>query len=182
MYPVGHIVAATGVAWGAERVARRLFPRRRLIAQSEQVRTSAGSLFDYRLVALGAWLPDIIDKPLGWWILDDGAYEHSFAHALLFIWILTLPGLFLARRGDRRLLSIAFGDTMHVLCDPVMRAPEILFWPFYGWSFDWALGYALEVPIDLMRWDSVFAAFAAVVLLRLWHRDRLRGLVLFGRL
>jgi len=179
MYPVGHIVAATGVAWGAERVARRLFPRRRLIAQSEQVRTSA--LFDYRLVALGALLPDLIDKPLGWWILDDGAYEQAFAHSLLFAAILTLPGLLFARRGDRRLLSLAFGDVMHLLCDPVMRAPEILFWPLYGWSFDWALGYAIPIPVDLMRWDPVFAAIAAVALLRLWHRDRLRGLVVFGR-
>jgi hypothetical protein len=182
MYPAGHIVAATGVAWGAERIARRLVPRRRSIAANEQARVTAGSLFDYRLVALGAWLPDIIDKPLGWWILDDPAYEHSFAHSLLFIWILTLPGLILARRGDRRLLSVAFGDAMHVLCDPVMRTPETLFWPLWGWSFDGLLGYAFEVPIDLLRWDPVFAAFGAVVLLRLWHRDRLRGLLLLGRL
>ena len=93
-----------------------------------------------------------------------------------------LPALLLARRGDRRLLSLAFGTAMHVLCDPVMRAPEVFFWPLYGWSFDVRLGYAFDVPFDLLRWDPVFAAFAALVLLRLWHRDRLRGLVLSGRL
>ena len=181
MYPAGHIVVATGVAWGAERFARRLIPRRPN-APNERAQASAGSLFDYRLVALGAWLPDIIDKPLGWWILDDPSYEHSFAHSLLFVWILTLPGLIFARRSDRRLLSLAFGDAMHVLCDPVMRAPEVFFWPLYGWSFDVRLGYAFEVPFDLLRWDPAFAAFAAVILLRLWQRDRLRGLVFSGRL
>ena len=71
---------------------------------------------------------------------------------------------------------------MHILCDPIPRAPEILFWPLYGWSFEVRLGYAIEVPIDLLRWDPVFAAFAAVVLLRLWYRDCLKGLVLYGRL
>src|SRR5688572_17485118 len=183
MYPAGHLVVATGVAWGAERAARRLFRRSRADALAiARTAAPAQAPFDYRLVALGAWLPDIIDKPLGWWILDDPAYEHSFAHSLLFIWMLTLPGLFLARRGDRRLLSLGFGDAMHVLCDPVMRAPAILFWPLYGWSFDVRLGYAFEVPIDLLRWDSAFAAFAGITVLRLWHRDRLRGLALFGRL
>jgi LexA-binding, inner membrane-associated putative hydrolase len=182
MYPAGHIVVAIGVAWGAERVARHLILRRSSIARNNPTAGNAVSLFDYRLVALGAWLPDIIDKPLGWWILEDPAFEHSIAHSLLFVWILTLPGLILARRGDRRLLSLAFGDAMHVLSDPVMRAPEVFFWPLYGWSFDVRLGYAFEVPIDLLRWDPVFAAFGAVVLLRLWHVDRLRGLVLSGRL
>jgi LexA-binding, inner membrane-associated putative hydrolase len=183
MYPAGHIVVATGAAWGAERIARRLLRRDPADAtRIERAADTAQSLFDYRLVALGAWLPDITDKPLGWWILGDPAYEHSFAHSLLFVWVLTLPGLFLARRGDRRLLSIAFGVAMHALCDPVMRAPEVFFWPLYGWSFNVRLGYALDVPIDLLRWDPVFAALGAVVLLRLWHIDRLRGLVLCGRL
>jgi membrane-bound metal-dependent hydrolase YbcI (DUF457 family) len=139
-------------------------------------------MFDYRLVALGALLPDIIDKPLGWWILNDPAYEHSFAHSLLFVAILTLPGLLLARRGDRRLLSIAFGDTMHLLSDPVMRAPGILFWPLLGWSFDRALGYAIPGAIDLTRLDAIATAIAAVVLLRLWYRDHLRALLRLGRL
>lgn len=183
MYPVAHIVVATGAAWSAERVVRRLF-RRQNAAGRPKLRSwaIAGSLFDYRLVVLGAWLPDIIDKPLGWWILDDGSYEHAFAHSLLFAAILTLPGLFFARRGDRRLLSLAFGDVMHLLCDPVMRAPEILFWPLYGWTFDWALGYAIPIPVDLIKFDAVVAAITAVVLLRLWHRDRLHALLRLGRL
>lgn len=183
MYPVARIVVATGVAWSGERVARRLFrPKDATGTPNEQGRANVGSLFDYRLVALGAWLPDIIDKPLAWWVLEDGAFEHSIAHSLLFVWLLMLPALVLARRGDRHLLSLAFGDAMHVLCEPVIRAPAVFFWPLCGWSFDVRLGYAFEVPIDLLRWDPVFAAFGAVMLLLLWHRDRLRGLVMSGRL
>ena len=71
---------------------------------------------------------------------------------------------------------------MHLLCDPVMRAPEILFWPLYGWTFDWALGYAIPIPVDLIRLDTVVAAITAVVILRLWHRDRLHALLRLGRL
>jgi len=182
MYPVAHVVVASGAAWSAERVVRRLFRRQDAGAANGQARAGGGSLFDYRLVALGAWLPDIIDKPLGWWILDDGSYEHAFAHSLLFAAILTLPGLVVARHGDRRLLSLAFGDVMHLLCDPVMRAPEILFWPLYGWTFDWALGYAIEIHVDWRRQEAVVGAMAAVVLLRLWYRDQLRALLRFGRL
>jgi len=71
---------------------------------------------------------------------------------------------------------------MHLLCDPVMRAPEILFWPLYGWSFNRALGYAIPIPVDLIRLDTVVAAITAVVILRLWHRDRLHALLRLGRL
>jgi len=182
MYPIAHIVVASGAAWSAERVVRRLFRRQPAGAASAQLGASTGSLFDYRLVALGALLPDIIDKPLAWFILDDPAYEHSFAHSLLFAAILILPGLSVARRGDRRLLSLAFGDTMHLLCDPVMRTPEKLFWPLLGWSFDGRLGYAIDVPFDMRKLEPILAAIATVVLLRLWYCDRLRALLHLGRL
>ncbi len=182
MYPIAHVVVASGAAWGAERIARRLFRRQPAGAPNEQPRASTRSLFDYRFVALGALLPDIIDKPLGWWILDDPVYEHSFAHSLLFAAMLALPGLFLARRGERRLLSVAFGDMMHLLCDPVVRAPQILFWPLFGWSFEGAFGYAVPIEVDLMTLDAIVAAIASIVLLRLWYRDRLQGLLQFGRL
>jgi LexA-binding, inner membrane-associated putative hydrolase len=180
LYPVGHIVAATGAAWGAERVARRFVPGLRTSAANEQAAPSDASLFDYRLVALGAWLPDIVDKPLGWWILDDPQFEHSFAHSLLFVWVLTLPALFLARRGDRRLLSLAFGAGMHILCDPVTRAPEVFFWPLYGWSFDVRLGYAIEIPFRWRQQEMLAASIAAIVLLYLWYRGRLWGLLRYG--
>jgi len=182
MYPIAHVVVASGAAWGAERIVRRLFRRQPAGEPNGQPKASTGSLFDYRFVVLGALLPDIIDKPLGWWILNDGAYEHSFAHSLLFAAILTLPGLFFARRGDRRLLSIGFGDMMHLLCDPVVRAPQILFWPLFGWTFEGAFGYAVPIRVELMTLDAIVAVIAAVVLLRLWYRDRLQGLLQLGRL
>jgi hypothetical protein len=178
MFPIGHVVAATGAAWAAERVARRIFPQR----QSARLAGRGRSLFDYRLVALGVVLPDIIDKPLGWWILDDGEYEHSFAHSLLFVWVLGVPGLFLARRGDRRLLSLAFGAGMHLLCDPVMRTPETFFWPLYGWEFDGRLGYAIEVHVDWRKQEALFASIIAVVFLYLWYTRRLGRLIWHGRL
>lgn len=179
MYPVAHVVVASGAAWGAERAARRLL--RRQEDAPERIEAASGdSLFDYRLVALGALLPDIIDKPLGWWVLDDPVFEHSVAHSLSFAVILGLLG-FLAK-GDGRLLSLAFGDVMHLVCDPVMRAPQILFWPLLGWTFETSLGYAFGFDYDLMKLDAIAASLAALVFLRLWYRDRMRSLVLLGRL
>jgi LexA-binding, inner membrane-associated putative hydrolase len=182
MYPVAHIVVATGAARGFERAAHHLIRLRRAAAPSGPARAILEPRFDYRLVALGAWLPDIIDKPLGWWILDDHAYEHAFAHTLLFVAVLMIPGVMLAFAGDWRLFSLAFGDMMHVFCDPVMRTPETLFWPLFGWSFDNTLLYAIEVPFDVKMLEPVAAAFAAVILLGLLPRDGLRGLLQFGRL
>jgi hypothetical protein len=63
-----------------------------------------------------------------------------------------------------------------------MRTPDTLFWPLFGWSFDNTLRYAIEVPFDLKRLEPVAAAIVAVMLLRLWYRDRLRALVRFGQL
>src|SRR6266508_5355986 len=106
MYPVAHIVVASGAAWGAERVVWRAFRGAALSAPKQRAGANRRSLFDYRLVALGALLPDIIDKPLAWFILGNRVEDnHLFAHTFLFGLIAAFPGLNLASRGNPLIIS-----------------------------------------------------------------------------
>jgi hypothetical protein len=85
MYPVAHVAVASGTAWTAERVVWRLFRKGGDSEARGESDVNRMSLFDYRLVALGALLPDIIDKPLAWFILGDRVEDnHLFAHTMLF--------------------------------------------------------------------------------------------------
>ncbi len=81
---------------------------------------------DYRLLALGALLPDIIDKPLGLIILPihNG---RIYAHTLLFLFILTAISLKI-----EKLQYVALGDALHLLEDRMWMQPSTLFWPLLG--------------------------------------------------
>lgn len=92
---------------------------------------------DYRLVLLGAVLPDIIDKPLGGIIFKDALGSgRAFAHTLLFLLLLVLAGVIVQWKWRKTwLLILAGGDFVHLLLDKIWLLPETLFWPVYGWSF-----------------------------------------------
>jgi len=66
---------------------------------------------DYRLLMLGSMLPDIIDKPLGLWLLVDVfSNGRIFAHSLLFTTLLVAAGIYLCVRGGRcGVLYVSFG-------------------------------------------------------------------------
>ena len=182
MYPVAHIVVASGAAWGAERVVWRAFRGADKAAPKQRAGANRRSLFDYRLVALGALLPDIIDKPLAWFVLGDRVEDnHLFAHTLLFGLIFALPGLYLARRGNPWLVSLACGVIVHVLCDPVLREPRTLLWPLYGWSFDSTYGKGNGLPVNLTL-DLVLGSLGLFVLRGQWRNGRLLDLALWGEI
>jgi len=171
MYPIAHVVVASGAAWSAERVVRRLFRRQPAGAGNAQLRASNGSLFDYRLVALGALMPDMIDKPLAWWFLADRLEDdHLVAHTLLFWLVLAIPAMYLAWRGERSLISVAAGVVAHRLCDPMWNEGDTLIWPLSAWTFDHSTGpdFATYLVMELAA-----AAALLVVLRRLWLRDRM---------
>jgi len=180
MYPMAHIAVAGGAAWGAERVVRRLAHPRRRGAPSERAEATAGASFDYRLVALGALLPDMIDKPLAWWFLADRLEDdHLVAHTLLFAYALAIPALYLAWRGERRLISVSAGMIVHRLCDPMWRETDTLLWPFNGWTFHHSTGpdFAIYLVLELAA-----GAALLVVLRRLWLRDRVWRLISSGQI
>jgi len=84
---------------------------------------------DPRFLAVGALLPDIIDKPLGLLIYGSMGHGRIFAHTLLFLSILTATSLALR---DQRAASLSIGVLSHLLLDTIWLSPAILLWPLLG--------------------------------------------------
>ncbi len=82
--------------------------------------------FDYRMVVVGAILPDVLDAPFG------GA---RLAHTLLAA-VAVLTAVMLATRGHRRLrrslLAVPIGMFAHLVADGMWARTENFWWPFFG--------------------------------------------------
>lgn len=116
----GHLGITLGIFFGLE----IFVPRLRIF-------------MDPRYLAIGALLPDFIDKPLGRGIfastLENG---RIIGHTLLFSFILFLIGLHLYdKRKDIKVLALASGSFFHLMEDQMWVQPKTLFWPFLGLSF-----------------------------------------------
>ena len=109
MYALGHFGIAVGLAWLL--TFRRPGP------------------IDFRLVLLGALLPDLIDKPLGALL---GLEARLWAHTLLFL----AAVLVLSRFPRTRWLTwVGFGVAVHLLVDLIWGQPNVALWPLYGFAF-----------------------------------------------
>ena len=100
--------------------------------------TSLGNRIDIRILLAGSLLPDIIDKPVGQFllrnILDNG---RIFCHTLLFLIIITLIGVYLYRTRHRTwLLVLSAGTFAHLIFDEMWLAPGTILWPLYGFAFE----------------------------------------------
>jgi hypothetical protein len=184
MYPLSHVTFACGLAWAGGRLVDRAMPVPGDEAPSPGAPDDAAADdLDYRLVALGALLPDLIDKPLGWILLRKffQGNDHLFGHALLFGSTITLAGLRrYAHGGGSELLAVGVGSLAHLALDPLAKAPQTLFWPLRGWSFLPKVrgpGIAVNAVIEV-------AAGGVLLLLArsLDRQGRLEPLLLEGRL
>ena len=92
---------------------------------------------DIRVLLIGSLLPDIIDKPLGYLILQKTISNgRVFCHSLLFLMIIVFAGIYLyQKRKNNWLLVLSFGIFTHLIFDQMWLAPHIILWPLYGWSF-----------------------------------------------
>lgn len=82
--------------------------------------------FDYRLVLVGAVLPDAIDVPGG-----QARWAHSLtvAVAVLAVVMLATAG----RKPIRRLLlGLPIGMLLHLVYDGAFASTEVFWWPFSG--------------------------------------------------
>ena len=100
--------------------------------------SSLVSHIDIRILLVGSLLPDIIDKPIGHFVLRDTISNgRIICHTLSFLIVVTLAGLYLYQsRGRTSLLAVSFGTFTHLIFDQMWRAPRTLFWPIYGFTFD----------------------------------------------
>jgi hypothetical protein len=84
---------------------------------------------DLLFLAIGAMLPDLIDKPLGWMVYGTPNMGRIFAHTLLFLLILAAIALY---SRDIRIISLAAGVSIHLFLDFMWLSPVILLWPMLG--------------------------------------------------
>lgn len=123
MLVLGH----TGVALGAIEGALRLSGKRR----KNPIK------IDFRFVLIGALLPDIIDKPIGMWLLRDFfSNGRIFAHTLLFNLLLIVLGFYLYKKWRATgLLVLGISSSLHLIQDRMWLSPHTLLWPALGLGF-----------------------------------------------
>ena len=149
---------------------------------------------DYRLLALAAMGPDLIDKPLAA-IYFYRRYKAAvlFAHTLLvhaavFIWAVW-------RRPSYWPYLMAFNG--HAMLDRLWYFYDTWYWPFRGWRFHvwqktgseqsdikWAYWYAFTRRPELWGWElgGLVAGVWFVARHRLYRVERLLYLLKTGRL
>lgn len=112
-------------------------PRFSTFVGAETAALALAKRVDCRVLLLGAVLPDLIDKPLGVFILGSVfSYGRIFAHTIVFAVALSAFAgyLFVVKRKTWP-LALAGGSVMHLVLDQMWLAPTVLFWPLFGWSF-----------------------------------------------
>ena len=118
--------------------------------------------FDYRLLAVGAVLPDVIDLP------DRHArWAHSLTVAVgvLVVVMLVTAG----RKPIRRLLlALPIGMMMHLVWDGAFASTSVFWWPFSG---SWG---SVRVPSLQRSWLNIaFEGAGALMLVWMWRRCEL---------
>lgn len=94
-------------------------------------------LIDPRYLAIGALLPDLIDKPLGRVLFASIlANGRIIGHTMLFFLFLALIGIYLYKKNkDYRGIALASGSFLHLLEDEMWSQSLTLFWPLFGLNF-----------------------------------------------
>jgi inner membrane protein len=108
---------------------------------------SLSRYIDIRFLLVGSLLPDIIDKPVGQYILRDTfSNGRIFSHSLLFLVLISAAGFYLYKRHRQVwMLPLAIGTFTHLVFDEMWNAPATLFWPLLGFTFE---------KIELTDWLS----------------------------
>jgi membrane-bound metal-dependent hydrolase YbcI (DUF457 family) len=190
MYIVGHLGLSVAGAYVLQRALALPWPSSKGYAAS--VKTNATEVIrqlDYRLVLVGALLPDLLDKPLAQWLSAEHFHNSTrlFGHTILFIlFLLALALLLLGLKRRPTLLVLSLASLGHLVMDRMWEMPENLLWPFYGWEFFADVRQAL-LPGAFVAWsegtwirltEATGAACLLLLLARLYQR---RSLIRFIR-
>jgi hypothetical protein len=85
--------------------------------------------FDYRLVVVGALLPDVIDIWFG-----GARVTHAFVTSAVVLMVVMMATRH-RRTLRRRLLAIPIGMFLHLVLDGMWTDQRVFWWPFLGPSF-----------------------------------------------
>ncbi|MDD2473955.1 MULTISPECIES: metal-dependent hydrolase [unclassified Methanoculleus] len=132
----------------------------------------AGRIGDRRLIgfaALGAVLPDLLDKPVGHLLLAESLDSgRTVGHGLLFVMLLLIAGIVLERRrGSFALLAVATGVLSHQVLDLMWTMPVSWYFPLLGpyepYEFDDFFGNAILAEVSSFSEWIFLAASAGIV-------------------
>ncbi len=133
---------------------------------------------DYRLVVLGALLPDAVDTLAGGTLVS-----HTLVASVTL-----LLGVMLATRGRRRarrrLLALPIGTFLHLVLDGMWARTHVFWWPAFGWALGGRVP-ALDHGTGVLVAQEIAGAAALVWLWRrfgLADRARRGAFVRSGRL
>ena len=118
MFPLGHV----GIAVGALVVITILVRKPGLLKD-----------IDFRFVVVLAMLPDIIDKPLGHFILGDLNNGRIIAHTLLFVVLVAAVSAIVFKK---MFWAYALPVLLHQVLDFMWEIPKTMLWPVFGFGFE----------------------------------------------
>lgn len=123
-------------------------------------------------LAVGAILPDLVDKPVG--LAMGNGYGRLVAHTAAFAAVLVLAAAF-ARRPW--LVALAFGVVAHLALDRLWEVPSVLLWPLAGplpeetWTAARYMEHAATTRYVLLT-EALGGAALALVALWAWKKRR----------
>ena len=118
--------------------------------------------FDYRLLAVGAVLPDIIDWSTGWRLM------HSVLTSIVLLALVMLASL--GRKPYRKLLlGLPIGTFLHLVFDGAFANTEMFWWPIGGWEFS-----SDSLPVVARGWWSAPLEIIGAIALWMWWQRRQR--------
>ncbi len=119
--------------------------------------------FDYRMLVVGALLPDLVDARFG-----GARVGHTLVGA-----VIVLTAVMVATRGHRHvrrsLLAVPIGMFAHLVADGMWARTETFWWPFFGRPLTGRLPALDHGPAVLV----IEELLGALVVAWCWHRFRL---------
>lgn len=118
--------------------------------------------FDYRLLVVGALLPDVDG------LFGGMRWLHSvmFSVALLVVVMVATSG----RRPVRKLLlGLPIGTFLHLVFDGAWATTDVFWWPFTGWS----IGDERLPSAPRGWWNVALEAVGVAIAVWAWRRARL---------
>lgn len=120
---------------------------------------------DYRIVALGSLLPDLIDKPIGRVFFPDTFRSgRLFGHTLLLNVALFCVVFFLRGRIKRTFVLVPISSLLHLAEDGMWSHPQAFWWPLFGTAFPTDPSHALLG----IRWAPALVQEAIGLALLAW--------------
>jgi hypothetical protein len=116
--------------------------------------------FDYRLVIVGALLPDLVDAVFG-----GAAILHSVFGSVVLLGVVMLATI--GRRSLRRhLIALPIGTFLHLVFDGAFTSSQSFWWPLAGGSL---AEHGLPV-VGRGWWNVLLELIGLIILVWAWRR------------